>query len=169
METTLRTQVEGWLKRLGSTPVEMDDAQTDWHLRFDYPAKSPHIMHAAQPKGQPDMVVILSALDVGHEHLKVFEELDEDSQNTFLLDLKETLTNDSHDFKFEGVEKELDCPKKILVQCTRYEDGLSLDSFARSVGAVFKGFLRAILVMRRHLRENGPGNADRFDFKKLGI
>ena len=169
MKNALRTKAEGWLERLGSTPVEMDDAQTDWHLRFDYPAKSPAIMHAAQPKGQSDMVVLVSALDVGHEHLKFFEELDEDSQQTFLFDLKETLTCDSHDFKFEGVEKELDCPKKILIQCTRYEDGLSLDSFARSVGAVFKGFLRAVLVTRRHLRGNGPGNADRFDFRRIGI
>ena len=169
MENALRTKAEAWLVRLGSTPVEMDDPQTDWHLRFDYPAKSPHMMHAAQPKGQPDMVVLLSGLDVAHSHLKRFEELDQDSQETFLLDLKKTLTHDSHDFKFEGVENERDCPKKIIIQCTRYEDGLSLDSFARSVSAVFKGFLRAILVTRSHLQGNGPGNADRFDFKKLGI
>ena len=169
MNTTLRTQVKGWLGRLGSTPVEIEDPQTEWHFQFDYPAKSTHTMHAAQPKDQSDMVLFVSALDVSHDHLKKFEELDEESQETFLLDLKEKLISDSHDFKFEGVENERDCPKKIIIQCTRYEDGLSLDTFARSVGAVFKGFLLAVLVLRRHLSGNGPGNGDRFDFKRLGI
>lgn len=169
MPTTLRVKTEDWLKRLGSTPTEINDPQTEWHLSFDYPAKTPNTMHVVQPKGQTDVVVLVAGLDMAHEHLKNFEELDLESQETFLLDLKETLTTDSYEFKLEGIENELDCPKKILIQRTRFEDGLSLDSFAQSVGAVFKGTLRTILLVRRHLRGNGPGNADRFDFKKLGL
>lgn len=161
-------QVETWLRQLGSTPVEIEDKETEWHVRFDYPAKSPNSMHAIGPRGREGTLLIVFVLDVSHEHLKTFEDLDVDSQTTFLRDLRRTINVVEVDFRLEGLEKEGDCPKRIQFSVTRYADGLSMDSLARTVGAVFKTSLNTIWTVHEHLghRDSGPGG--RFDFRRLG-
>ena len=168
MSTQLREKIDGWIRRLGSTVTGVDDPEAEWHLRFDYPARSPHTMHAAQPKGQDGAVLLAFVLDVSHEHLEAFEELDADSQRKFLWDLGETINVIDVDFRMEGIEKEGDCPRRIQLMATRYADGLTMDSFARSVGAIFKTFLNAVWTVQRHLAPESSGPGGRFDFKKLG-
>jgi len=168
MTDAFRSKVEGWVRRLGSTPVEVADPATAWHVQFDYPKNTPHHMHAAMPSGQPGMVVIVSVLNVGHEHLKAFDELDAGSQEEFLYELRHVLNVPEAEFNLEGAGKPIECPKTITITCTRYDDGLTLDSFARSVGAVYKSFLNALWTLQHRLGGQKPGPADRFDFKRLG-
>jgi hypothetical protein len=61
-------------------------------------------------------------------------------------------------------------PTRIQFQVVRYTDGLTLDSFAHSVGAVFKTELATMRLVEEHLGgEGGDGGLGRrFDFKKLG-
>jgi hypothetical protein len=47
--------------------------------------------------------------------------------------------------------------------------GLTLDSFAQALGAVFKTQLRAIWVIQQHLAPRSFGSGGRFDFKRLGL
>lgn len=169
MTDTLRQRVEGWISRLGSTPVEIEDQNTSWHLKFDYPAKSQSMMHAVQPDGQNGMLILAFGVDVVHDHLEAFDELDAESQVEFLWELREAINLVDVDFKLEGIDKEGQCPKHMQISATRYDDGLNMDSFARSVGAVYKTFLKGAWTFQQHLgKKNGGLGGGRFDFKRLG-
>jgi hypothetical protein len=168
MGTSVKQQAEEWLKLMGSTPIDIQDPGTEWHFQFDYPANTPHIMHVAVPKERPSGIVIVSGTDVSHEHLEAFAALDDEAKEDFLWDLRNTLNVVDVDFKMEGVSGDLDCPTQVKISVTRYEDGLTLDSFARSVGAVFKTELNGIWVILRHLGGKRFGTGGRFDFKRLG-
>ena len=165
---SLRSKVEQWVRKIGSTPVEIQDPQAEWHLQIDYPTHSAHPIHIVSPKGKADAIVIVSALGVGPEHLEVFEELDDDAKADFAWELRRTLNVIDVDFQLDGIKKEDDCPTRLQLSVTRYEDGLNLDSFARSVGAVYKTELNAVLLVQRLLGPKGLGGGGRFDFKRLG-
>lgn len=169
MSEAMKDRVRDWLTSLGCTPTEIRDPKTHWHFTFDYPSKTPHTMHLVAPKDRPGAVVVASGAEVTHEHLQRFEELDDDTKFEFLYELRMTLNQVAVEFQLVGAEGELICPKKFQVSVTRYEDGLSgLDSFASSVGAVFKVEIAAMLVFHKYLRPRtfGPGS---FDFKRTGL
>ncbi len=169
MSETLQANTEGWLRKLGATPVALEDATADWHFQIDYPARTPHQIHVVGPKGQEGAVVIASATAVSPEHLKAFEELDDDSKSSFLWELRSTLVAPYTEFILEGVTGELVCPTRFQITTTRWEDGLSMDSFARSVSSVYKTELAGIMVIQRHLGGRGFGSPGRFDFKRIGM
>jgi hypothetical protein len=73
------------------------------------------------------------------------------------------------DFRMEGQKVPTDLPTQIQLSTVRYVDGLTLDSFARSIGAVFKMFLNVVWLMQHRLGSNGAGPSGRFDFKRLGL
>jgi hypothetical protein len=163
-----RAKVEGWLKEIGTTFSEIKDARAHWHLRIDYPLKSGHTMHVVSPKDRTNAIVIASGMEISHDHRKAFDDLDDDSKAEFLDALRCALNQVSVDFQLEGISEELDCPKLFQVSVTRYEEGCTLDSFAHSVGAVFKTELNALWIVQRHLQPRSFGDG-RFDFKRLGL
>jgi hypothetical protein len=169
MPETLRSKVERWLGVLHCTPVEIEDAEANWHLQFNYPSRTQHVMHVVSPKLSEQSIVIASAVNVSPEHLEGFAELDAESQADFAWELRKTLNVIDVDFMLDGLKHENDCPPRFQLTVTRYEDGLTLDSFARSIGAVYKTELNSILLIRRLLGAKGFGDGGRFDFKKLGL
>lgn len=164
----LRSKVEQWLRVIGSTPVEITDPAAEWHLQADYPSHSPHITHIVSPKGVGAAIVIACGVSVSSEHREAFNELDDEAKADFAWELRRTLNVIDVDFQLDGIEKEEDCPSRFQISITRYEDGLTLDSFAWSLGAVYKTELNAILLIRRLLGPKGFGGGSRFDFKRLG-
>jgi hypothetical protein len=169
MDATIRKSVEEWLRASGCTPVEQQDVATDWHVRVDYPVKSPHVIHVAAPKVTPGAVVIATAMDVGREHREAFEALDDEAKAEFLWDLRRTLNQVEVDFQLEGARGELDLPTRFQVSQVRFDDGLTRDSFMRGVGTVFKVELKAAWLFQERLGSNGHGPSGRFDFKRLGL
>jgi len=164
-----RTAVEQWLKSLGCTPTEQQDFTSNWHLEFDYPPKTPHRMHVASPKALELATVIASRTQISPEHLEAFSNLDEDGKEEFLWDLRHCLNSVAVDFRVEGASGPMDCPTTFQISINKFPDGLTLDSFAYSIGAVYKTELDAIWFVQQHLggKSYGPGN--RFDFKRLGL
>ena len=158
-----------YLETLGCTPVDETDPNSHWHVRIDYPMKSPHVMHVVAPKQSAGAIVIASSMILGNDLLKAFEALDEASKEDFLYELRKALNSTEADFQMIGMEGPTGFPQSIQVSVVRYADGLTMDSFARSVGAVYKIELGAALVIQRHLGQNGFGTGGRFDFKRLGI
>ncbi len=73
------------------------------------------------------------------------------------------------DCQAEGVDGPLSCPTAFVLSIARFEDGLTLDSFAQSDGKVFKTELNAIWVFQEHFKPNNGGRGPRFDFKKFGF
>jgi hypothetical protein len=164
-----KDQIAEWLRAIGSTPTETADPHSAWRWEVDYPTKSSHRMVVANPVGAPAATVIATGLTVAPEHLRVFANLEDEEKQSFLLDLRQKANSVDVDFQFFGVTNPLDCPSKIQLSVTRYPDGLTLDSFARSIGAVFKTELSvAWLVQQRLGGEDEPGTGRKFDFKRLG-
>lgn len=168
MTEGFKEEIEQWLRNIGCTPVEQDDPQTDWHLGIDYPAGQGHRMHVAKPKNRP-AALIASVVSLSRDHVKAFEQLPDDEKRDFLYGLRKTLNQVAVDFQLNGVDGPLDLPESFQVSATRYRDGLTLDTFARSLGAVYKIELNTIWYIQENLTGNGFGSGGRFDFKRLGL
>ncbi|MGE0443039.1 MAG: DUF2299 family protein [Vicinamibacterales bacterium] len=169
MSNALGQRVEGWLRKVGSTPVKIHDDQAAWHFEVDYPSGTPHRVHVVGPKDRPEAVVIATMINVSPEHVKTFGELDDDDKAAFLWDLRKTLNQDFAEFTLVGYQEGLVCPAGFQITATRFEDGLSLDSFARSISSVYKTELAGIMCVQEHLGPKGYGAGGRFDFKRLGL
>jgi len=163
-----KTQIEEWLRTIGCTPTELTDPQAQWNLSFDYPARSPHRMHVASPVAIPAAAVIASGFELTPQHLQNFARLDDEEKERFLWNLRQKVNCADVEFQFFNVTQRLDCPSKIQFAITRFADGLTMDSFARSLGAVFKTELGAIWLVEEHLGGGEVGPGRRFDFKRLG-
>jgi hypothetical protein len=164
-----KAQVEEWLGVIGCTPVDQMDPQAVWHVEFDYPTKTPHRMHVVSPKQTPIATIIAAGSQLKPDHLERFAELDEDAKTEFIWDLRHALNRLEVDFRVDGAVGPLDCPKQFQISVTRYPDGLNLDSFAMSLGSVYKTELHVAWLIEQHLGGTGPTPGGRFDFKKLGI
>lgn len=169
MTNQLQARIEGYLRAIGSSPVKIKDDRARWHYEIDYPPNTPHRIHVINPVERPQAVVIASATGVSPEHLAAFDELDDDAKADFLWDLRMVLNNQFVEFSLQGAENERACPKVFEITCTRYEDGLNLDSFARSISSVYKLEIAGILCVQKHLSPKSFGGGGRFDFKRLGL
>jgi hypothetical protein len=165
----LKEKVQGWLQQIGCTPVVQADPQAEWHFAVHYPAQTPHVLSVLSPKGQPGRVLVACGTEVSHEHREAFDKLDDDGKDTFLWQFRHAVNVPEADFVLDGADGMLDCPSRFQISATRYEDGLTLDSFAQTLGAVFKIKLRAIWVVQEHLAPRSFGSGGRFDFKRLGL
>jgi hypothetical protein len=164
-----KDQIEEWLRTIGSTPVEMPDPQSAWKFEFDYPVRTPHRMVVASPVALPSAAMIITGIQLTPQHLQNFSTLDDEAKEEFLWALRQKANCAEVDFQFLGVMNPLDCPSEIRFAVTRYPDGLTMDSFARSLGAVFKTELGTIWLVEEHLGGGEVGPGRRFDFKKLGV
>lgn len=162
-------QVRDWIQTMGSTPSEVSDPESEWHLELDYPAKSTERMHVVQPKGRPYHIVIASGMVVAPNHVKAFDELPADEQESFSLGLRRVITRPEVDFQVEGGRGPYECPTAIQISRNKYADGLTLDSFAEAVGFVFKARLQAIYHIQEYLNGSDRGTSGKFDFRRAGM
>jgi hypothetical protein len=165
----LQEKVENWLGTLRCQPKVQDDPNSSWHLVFEYPASSSHVMNAVRPKGENTPVVVVTRTNVDEVHRRKFAELDDEAKEDFLWQLRRTMKSVDVDFQVEGAEGPLGCPTAFQLSIARFEDGLTLDSFAQSVGKVFKTELNAVWVLQEHFKPDNGGRGPRFDFKKFGV
>ena len=87
----------------------------------------------------------------------------DDEKRVFLFGLRHTLNNSEVDFELRGAGG-LACPEAFQVSVRRFVDGLSLDAFARSLGAVYKTELSAIWFIQETLDADHPSPPVFFDF-----
>lgn len=150
MSARLRANVQKWLRAMGSEAVPVDDPSAFWHYVFNNPAGgSP--LDVMAPREQADSLVIFARVGVERAQLDAFARLPDAHKAEFIYLLRRTLNTVDVDFQMEGVTAALDCPTAIVVSTVRYEDGLNLDSFSRSVGAVFKTVLNALWTVELYL------------------
>lgn len=170
MEGVQKETVADWVRAIGSTPTDVNDPATNWRMEFDYPSRSAHRLHVLQPEGMPHQVLVLTGINVSHDHLEAFGELPEEDQKEFALNLRRVMNRPEVDFVLEGNAGPGDCPRIIQLSKARYSDGLSLDSFADTVGQVFKAELHTIWYFEDRFGEHRNGNGGgRFDFKRAGL
>lgn len=164
-----RETVVSWLEVIGLSPRKQEAEDTNYLLVFDYPSGSNHSMQVMQPKGKPQVLGIASGTMMSPKHVKAFEKLPDGEKHEFQLGLRRTLNRTATDFRIEGSSSTEECPDRFQVSVTRYADGLTLDSFAQSIGAVYKTRLDAILFLQEHLEGRNLGGGGEFDFDRMGL
>jgi hypothetical protein len=135
----------------------------------DYPVHSAERLGVLELAAQPGRVIIATAAELSPEHRDGFAKLDDDAKEAFQWRFRHALINNDSDFQIDGVDTLHDCPTPFQIITMRYEDGLTLDSFARSLGVVHKTKLIGIWVVQEELGPRSFGAGGRFDFKKLGF
>ncbi len=124
---------------------------TRWHLDFEYPVGSGHRMLVAGLRGSAEAVIVASVVSISPGHLEGFESLIPEDKRAFLFGFRRTLNFLELEFQLSGMSGPLTCPTSFQVSARRFEDGLSLDEFARSVGAVYKAELEGIWYIQEWL------------------
>lgn len=158
--------IEGWLQDLAMTSARRNDPQSNWALEFTVPSQSPLVLNVVNPKVLPRAIMFVCGMLAAPGHETAFKTLDEARRLEFWRQLRTILSREFVEFQAEGVVTE--CPKTIRVTACRFDDGLTLDSFARTMTSVCK----AIADAMNHFTDN-LGNPDspasgEFAFKKTG-
>jgi hypothetical protein len=160
--------VEGWIRDMGCHPRKMPGGNTNWQFEVDYPVNTPHRMVVVNPVSAPRAVIIGVKVAFSPQHIAAFGPLEDYDKHKFIEDLQATLNREFVEYTFDdGVPlTNLSCPNSFQITAIRYEDGLSLDSFARTISSVYKSELAALLCVQRHLRgDEIPGPGGDFGFK----
>ena len=169
MSASLKDTVASWLDALPCQYQEMDDDNVDWRFEIRYPARRPdHVMHVAGVPGPADSIVIVSVTRLSDRHRQRYEALPDDEKRVFLFGMRHTLNRPEVDFELRGPGG-LDCPEAFQVSVRRFWDGLTLDSFAYSLGAVYKAELSAIWFIQESLDQDPSTPPIFFDFEGAEI
>ena len=161
------TKIEAWLRDIGCTPgpVTLDPAM-NWAIEVTFP---PGIrMVVFNLKSSPRAVMVQARMAPLQAQVEAFGALEEDSRREFWGALRSTLNREFTEFQVQGAPFE--CPASFLVSATRWDDGLTLDSFARTLSSVNKACLDGSAVFEERLGTGGPAAVGgEFAFKKLGM
>jgi hypothetical protein len=164
------TLTEGWLKEMGCTakPVvpPMPDFSFQYHI--DYPIGTPHRINVYGVTMQPRALVVMSQVAFSPEHIATFQDFENEEKMDFLFALNTTLNREDTEYALAPASGPLACPPAFQIQAIRYDDGLSLDTFARTIATVNKVEVAGITCVQRYLSPHGSGPVGVFDFKRSG-
>jgi hypothetical protein len=166
-DLTTPNVIEGWLQDLGLACVRRTDAASNWALEFTIAGPSPLVLSAVNPKSVPRAVMIVCGLSAAPAHVEMFKTLEESARRVFWRQMRSTLTREYVEFQLEGTPT-VECPRMLRVTCLRFDDGLTLDSFARSLNSVCKTAADAIAHYTEHLGDPNAPTSGEFAFKKVG-
>jgi hypothetical protein len=167
MSKVSKEAVLGWLKDMGLDPKPAPDANGNWHYTFFMPPnQAGNRLEVFGLKERPRAVVIAANTVLSPQHTEVLAALDGDAKRLFVSDLMVALNKEFTEYNIErdtAVEV-----KNFVITAVRYDDGLNLDSFARTVSSVFKAQVAGIQCVHQHLGGTTPQGGE-FSFKKLGL
>ena len=158
--------IEGWLQDMALATTRRTDASSNWMLEFTVPGPNPLVVNVVNPKAVPRAVMFVCGLMPAPGHDAAFKALDEERRKQFWQQLRTTLTREFVEFQAEGVVTE--CPKSVRVTAVRFDDGLTLDSFGRTLSSVCKACSDAIAHFTEYLGDPGAPAGGEFAFKKTG-
>jgi hypothetical protein len=144
-------QVEAWLRQLGTSPTALPLSEgNDWQLQFVYPPGSQQTLACFAPRVPTGSTVISVNYPLGSAEA-TYSLLGEAQRNALLQDLRLVLSREHlyHDIAPGSTPGA--CPRSFAVFDMRFDDGLTLDSFARSIITVSNAALAANLCCARHL------------------
>lgn len=169
MSQDLQQTVASWLEALQCEFKPVDDPAMDWRYEVKYPSRRhEHIMHVAGVPGTVPSLAIASITRMSERHIQRFSGLPDDEKRVFLFGLRHTLNTPEVDFELKGAGG-LECPEAFQVSVRRFEDGLSLDEFARSLGAVYKVELSAVWFIQETLDQDPTSPPVFFDFGEADL
>jgi hypothetical protein len=158
--------IEGWLHDLSLATTRRTDPASNWMLEFTVPGPNPLVLNVVNPKAVPRAVMFVCGLMAAPGHEVAFKALDDSTRRKFWMDLRALLSREFVEFQAEGAITE--CPKSVRVTAVRFDDGLTLDSFARTLSSVCKACADAVAYFTDNLGDpNAPAGGE-FAFKKTG-
>jgi hypothetical protein len=158
--------IEGWLQDMSLGATRRTDPASNWMLEFTVPGANPLVVNVVNPKSVPRAIMFICGLAASPGHEVAFNALDESSKKKFWQQLRAVMSREYVEFQAEGAMTE--CPKSVRVTAVRFDDGLSLDSFGRTLSSVCKACGDAIAYFTEHLGEVGAPTGGEFAFKKTG-
>jgi hypothetical protein len=153
----MRERVHGWLRAMGHPANDQPNPNAAWHLTFEYPPS--HRMHALAPHGSEGLVIVATGMTTWPQHRAAWAQLGEARKAELMYELQRVLNAGDADHAFEGMTGPSDFPAVIQITTPRYDDGLTLDSFARTVRDLYKVELNVHWLLRARLADAGPGPA----------
>lgn len=160
--------IEGWLRDTGCQPVIRQLPEVNWAYEVNFPPQGPAKLTIFNPAKLPRAVIILSRTIVPATHIKAFDALDEDSRREFLERLRATLNREFIEFHLE-MPPTGGCPAGFQMSVTRFDHGVTLDSFVRSLSSVNKAYLDASACFQQYLGDPGTPAGGEFEFEKLRV
>jgi hypothetical protein len=162
------TLIEGWLRDIAFTPIQRQDPTSNWNIEFTLTGQTPLSLRVINTTAIPRAITVVCILGTAPEHVTVFNRLGEAARREFWRQLRATLNREFVEFQIQGTAL-VECPTMIQLTATRYDDGLTLDSFARTVASVIKASFDAMFFYHERLGEIGAASGGEFAFKKLDV
>ena len=144
-------QVENWLRQLGCKPTAVSSVEGNaWQLQFVFPPGSQQTLACFAPR-VPEGSTVISVNYPLAQGEAAYDALTEAQRMIFIQDLRSVLSRGHLYHDVSPGTKPGACPRSFAVFDMRFDDGLTLDSFARSIIAVSNAALAANLCCARHL------------------
>ena len=158
--------IEGWLQDMALSPTRRTDPNSTWMLEFTVPGTNPLVLNVVNPKVLPRAAMFICGMLAAPGHEATFKALDEGQRRAFWQRLRALLNREFVEFQIEGVMNE--CPKSVRITAVRFDDGLTLDSFGRTLSSVCKAVTDAMVHFTDNLGDPYPPAGGEFAFKKTG-
>ena len=158
--------IEGWLQDMALATTRRSDPASNWMLEFTVLGQNPLVLNVVNPKVLPRGVMFVCGMMAAPGHEAAFKALDEAHRRAFWRNLRTNLTREFVEFQADGVVTE--CPKSIRITAVRFDDGLTLDSFGRTLSSVCKAVADAMAHFNDNLGDPFPPASGEFAFKKTG-
>jgi hypothetical protein len=149
------TLIEGWVRDLALTPTRRTDGGHNWNIQFTIAGPSPFAISCVNPKSIPRAIMLICGIAPNADNVAAFNALSPEQKKEFWERLRTILNREYVEFQIEGTAI-VECPKAIRVTAIRFDDGLSLDSFARSLASVCKTCSDAVTHFNERLSDARP-------------
>jgi hypothetical protein len=157
--------IDAWLRDMALTSTRRNDGTNNWNLEFTVAGSTTLIVNVVNPKALPRAIMIVCGMQIVPGHAAAFKALSEAQRTGFWRELRALLNRDFIEFQIEGAAT-LEAPKTIRVSSLRFDDGLTLDSFAHSLTAVCKACGDVVRFFIEGLGDPAAAAAGEFAFKK---
>jgi hypothetical protein len=152
-------QIESWLRQLGCTPNAVKSIEgNEWQMQFVFPPGSQQNMACFSPRTPAGSTVISVNYPLGRGEA-AYDAMSDLQKGAFLQELRLVLSRDYLYHDISPGPTPTSSPRSFAVFDMRFDDGLTLDSFARSIIAVSNTALSANLCCARHLAGARPAPA----------
>jgi hypothetical protein len=152
-------QIETWLRQLGCNPtvIKTTTDANEWQMQFVFPPGSQQNLACFSPRTPVGATVVSVNYPLGRGEA-AFEALSEAEKGAFMQELRLVLAREHLYHDIAPGATPTACPRSFAVFDMRFDDGLTLDSFARSIISVSNTALAANLCCARHLVGRAAAN-----------
>jgi hypothetical protein len=157
--------IDAWLRDMALTSARRNDGTNNWNLEFTVAGSTTLVVNVVNPKAIPRAVMIVCGMQIVPGHAQTFKTFDEAQRTAFWKDLRTLLSRDFIEFQIEGAAI-VEAPRTLRVSALRFDDGLTLDSFAHSLAAVCKACGDVVRFFIERLGDPATPAEGEFAFKK---